>query len=75
MWLRWLTVRMGNAETEIAVNTANDKNVSDEIKSVKKDLGFKIDKVEKHLNDRIERLDDKFDEKFDMVLLKISEIR
>jgi hypothetical protein len=70
-WCVWLTKRINDAEKEIAVNTSNDKNVSEQIRDFKEDLGEKIDKLEKHVNVKFEKITVQFDKVFD----KIDQIR
>ena len=70
-WATWATIKIFSIQTDVAVNTSNDRNVTKEIQSVKNDLGMKVDKFENHVNAMFQKIDDKFE----MVLLKISQIR
>lgn len=64
VWLAWLTLRMLSNETKIAVNTANDSKVSEQIQELKEDV-----------NDRIDQLKTDMDKQFDKVFSKIENLQ
>lgn len=57
-WNIWITIRLFQNETRIAVNTSNDENVSKQIEDVKKDVEKRIDKFETHVNAKFDKVFD-----------------
>jgi hypothetical protein len=60
-WMVWLTRRQFDNEKAIAVNTAKDAEVGLQITDLKTDFKERIDKLERHMTDRFDKIFDRID--------------
>lgn len=56
LWCIWLTIKVFQNDKEIAVNTTNDATIKIQINDVKADLHGRIDKLEKHVDGKFDRV-------------------
>lgn len=61
-WNIWMTIRLFQNETRIAVNTSNDENVGKQIEEVKKDVEKRIDRFETHVNSKFDKVFEKIEQ-------------
>lgn len=76
-WCAWLTKRMNETEKEVAVNSANDKNVTKQIDELKKDIKEDFTKLETHFNTQFKEVTGQFSHmnlRIDQLFNGISEL-
>lgn len=67
-WLIWLTLKTSENDKAIAINTAHDTSVGNELRKLDK----KIDELKTETRGWIEKLEDHMEKRFDKVFQKLG---